>query len=83
MEKELKVVVREGWGEGRVREFGIITHTHTYLKWITNKVLLCKTQNSCQSHVAASMGGEFGGGWINVNIRLSPFAIHLELSQHC
>ena len=40
------VVMREGQGEGRVRGFGIITHTRTYIKWITNKVLLCKTQNS-------------------------------------
>ena len=39
LEKELMVVMREGQGEGRVRGFGIITHTRTYLKWITNKVL--------------------------------------------
>ena len=26
---------------------------------------------------------EFGGEWIHVYIRLSPFAVYLKLSQHC
>ena len=26
------------------------------------------------------MGGEFGGEWIHVYVRLSPFAVHLKLS---
>ena len=29
------------------------------------------------------MGGEFGGEWIHVCVWLSPFAVHLKLSQHC
>ena len=29
------------------------------------------------------MGGEFGGEWIHVYVCLSPFALHLKLSQHC
>ena len=29
------------------------------------------------------MGGEFGGEWIYVCGWLSPFAVHLKLSQHC
>ena len=29
------------------------------------------------------MGGESGGEWIHVNVWLSPFAVHLKLSQHC
>ena len=29
------------------------------------------------------MGDEFGGEWIHVYIGLSPFAVHLKLSQHC
>ena len=28
------------------------------------------------------MGGEFGGGWIHVYVWLSPFTVHLKLSQH-
>ena len=28
------------------------------------------------------MGKEYGGEWIRVNVWLSPFAIHLKLSQH-
>ena len=41
------------------------------------------TGNFAQCHVAAWMGGEFGGEWIHVYVWLSPFAAHLKLSQHC
>ena len=44
------------------------THTHTHLKWITNKDLLCSTWYSAQCYVAAWMGEEFAGEWINVNM---------------
>ena len=37
----------------------------------------------CQCYVAACMGGEFGGERICVYVWLSPFAVHLKLSQHC
>ena len=38
--------------EGReVREFGIDTYTLLYLKWITNKDLLCSTGNSAQCYI--------------------------------
>ena len=66
-----------------VREFGIDTYTLLYLKWITNKDLLSSTWNSTQCHVAAWVGVGFGGEWIHVYVRLSPFAVHLKLSQHC
>ena len=39
--------------------------------------------NSAQCYVAAWMGGEFGGECIHIYVQLSPFAIHLKLSQHC
>ena len=29
------------------------------------------------------MGVGFGGEWIHVYVWLSPFAVHLKLSQHC
>ena len=29
------------------------------------------------------MGGEFGGECTHVHVRLSPFTVHLKLSQHC
>ena len=51
----------KGWGEGIVREFGMEMCPLLYLKWVTNKVLLCNTGNSAQCYVAAWMGGEFGG----------------------
>ena len=54
-----------GWGEGIVREFGMDTYTLLYLKWMTNKNLLYSTENSVQCYVAAWMGGEFGGEWID------------------
>ena len=73
----------EGWGDGIVREFGIHKYHLLYLKWITNKNLLCSTDNSAQCYVAAWMGGEFGGEWIHVHVWLKPFALHLKLSQHC
>ena len=70
-------------GEGIVRVFGIDMYTLLYLKWITNKDLLYSTENSAQCYMAAWMGGEFGGEWIHVHVWLSPFAVHLKLSQHC
>ena len=72
----------DGLGEGIVREFGMDTYTWLYLKWITNKDLLYSTGDSVQCYVAAWMGGEFGGEWIHVYAWLSPFAVHLKLSQH-
>ena len=73
----------EGWEEGIVRECGMDRYTLLYLKWITNKELLYCTWNSAPCHVAAWMGGEFGGEWIHAYVELSPFAAHLKLSQHC
>ena len=70
-------------GEVIVREFGMVMYTLLYLKWITNKDLLYSTWNSVQCYAAAWMGGEFGGEWIHVYVWLSPFLVHLKLSQHC
>ena len=50
--------------------------------WITNKDLLYSSGDSAQCHPAAWMGGEFGGEWIHVICRLSPFAVHSKLSQY-
>ena len=73
----------EGLGEGIVREFGMDRYALLCLKWITNKVLLKSTWNSAQCYGAAWMGGEFGEEWIHVYAWLSPFTVHLKLSQHC
>ena len=59
------------------------TYTLLYLKWITNRDLTYSTGNSAQCYVAAWMGGEFGEEQIHVYVWLSPFAVHLKLSQHC
>ena len=69
-------------GEGIVREFGIYTYTLLYLKWMTNKDLLCSSGNSAQCPVAAWMEGEFGAGWVHVHIWPSFFAVPLKLLQH-
>ena len=73
----------EGWGE-RDRQGVWDQHVHTAVfKWITNKDLLYSTGSSAQCYMAAWMGGEFGGEWIHVYVWLSPFAVHLKLSQYC
>ena len=59
----------------------MVMYTLLYLKWVTNKNLLYSSENSAQCLVAACMGGEFGEEWIRVCVWLSPFAIHLKLSQ--
>ena len=51
-------------GEGIVREPGMDMDTLLYLTWRTNKNLLDSTGNSPQCHVAAWMGGEFGGEYL-------------------
>ena len=68
---------------GIVREFETDMNTQLYLKWISNKNLLYSTENSSQCYGAAWMGGEFGGEWIHIYVWLSPFSVHLRLSQHC
>ena len=45
--------------------------------------LLYSTNNSVQCYVAAWIGGEFEGEWIHVYVWVSPFVLHLKLSQHC
>ena len=69
-------------GEATVREFGTDMYALLCLKWITNKDLLCSTDNSAQCHVVAWLGEEFGEEWIHVYVWLSPFSVHLKLSQH-
>ena len=69
--------------EERKKRFGINRYTGLYSKWITNKDLLYSTGNSVQYYVAAWMGGAFEGEWIHVYTWMSPFAVHLKLSQHC
>ena len=58
-------------------------YTLRYSKWVTNKDLADSTENSAECYVPAWMGGGFRGEWIHVYVRLSPFAVHLKLPQHC
>ena len=68
---------------GTDREFRMDMYILLYLKAITNKFLLYSTGNSVQCYVAAWMRGELGEERIQVYVWLSPFAVHLKLSQHC
>ena len=70
-------------GQGIVKDFGMVKYTLLYLKWITNKNLLYSIWDSAQCYVPACMGGGLGREWIHVYVWLSPFAVHLKLSQHC
>ena len=49
-----------GGREGIVRDFGKVTYTLLYLKWITNKGLLYSTWNSVHCYVPAWMGWGLG-----------------------
>ena len=62
-------------GEGIVREFGMVMDTLLYVTWRTSKDLMYNTGNSAHCHVAAWMGGEFGGEGIRVHVWLSLFTI--------
>ena len=70
-------------GKGIVREFGMVMYTLLYLRRIINKNLLYSTWNSVQCYVVAWRGAGFEEGGIYVYVWLNPFAVHLELSQHC
>ena len=59
----------------RDREFEMDMHTLLYLKWITNKILLCNRGNSAQRYVAAWIGWDSGGEWIDVYVWRSSFAV--------
>ena len=71
------------WEKVIVREFRMDVFTLLYLKWISNKYLLYSTWNCAQCYRTTWMGGEFGEEWIHIYVWLSPFAVHLKLSQHC
>ena len=62
-----------GWqGQGIVREFGMVTYTLLYLKWITNKDLLYCTGNLLNVMWQPGWEGGLGGEWIHVYVWLVP-----------
>ena len=69
-------------GEWIVREFVKVMHTLLYSKWITNKGLLYSTWNSTQCYVPVWIERVFGWEWMHIYVWLSPFLVHLKLSQH-
>ena len=69
-------------GEEIIREFGMDIQTLLYLKWIINKDLLYNTW-SLLNVMWQPRWQRVRGEWIHVYVWLSPFAVHLKLSQHC
>ena len=69
-------------GQRIVRDLGMHMYTLLYLKWITNKDLLFNTGN-CSMLCGSLDGRGVWVEWIRVYVWLSPFAVHLKLSQHC
>ena len=55
-------------------------HVHTAIFRMNNQQ---GTYCIAQCYVATLMGGEFEGEWIHVYVWLSPFTVHMKLSQHC
>ena len=66
-----------------VRESGMDVDTRLCLTWRTSKEPLDNMGKSAQCHMAAGMGGEFGGEWVHVYVWLSLFVVHLKPSQNC
>ena len=77
------MVGKESRRNVKVREFETDMYTLLYLKWKINEELLYNTGSSIQYYAAAWMGRESGGECIHIYVWLSPFAVHLKLSQHC
>ena len=65
-----------------VREFGMDMYTLLYLKWTTTKEFLQYRKLCSMLYGSLAGRGEFGGEWIHVYMWLSPFGVHLKLSQH-
>ena len=84
MGSEFKAVSK-GRMRGTDREFGMDVYTPLYLNWVTSKVLL-GTQGTLL-HVKWQPGWKkswgVGGERMDACTWLSPFAVHLKLSQHC
>ena len=58
-------------------------HEHTALFEMENQQgPTVSSGNSAQCYIAAWMGGEIGGEWLQVYVRPSLFAVYLKLS-HC
>ena len=71
-----------GRGGGRIiRDFGMDMDTLLYLKWIAYKDLPYSAGTLLD--VCGCLDGRGAGGkWIQANVGLNPFAVHLKTSQH-
>ena len=77
-------MVAGGGGERISQEIQEGVHTATFKLYNQQGPTVYSTWNSAQCYVPVWMGQEFGEEWIHVYVlRLSPFTVHLKLSQHC
>ena len=70
-------------GERIVREFGMDMYTLLYVKWIINKDLLVAQGTLLNDMWKPEWEGLGGRMDTYIYVWLSPFAVHLKLSQHC
>ena len=69
-------------GKWMLGKFGTDRYTLLYFKGINSKDLLYSTSN-CSGLCGSLDGRGAGGEWIHVYVWLSPFSVHLKVSQHC
>ena len=71
---------REGWGA----EIGWDGHVHsTIFKTDNQQGPTVLYMELCSVLCGSLDGKELGGEWVHIYVWLSPFAMHLNLSQHC
>ena len=78
----LKTGLPRHWASDNERQW-CLQLIHTALFKMDNQQGPTVAGDSAQCYVAAWMGGESGGEWLHVYVWLSPFAVHLTLSQLC
>ena len=77
LDSTYKVVIKDSQG---VRD----GHVHTAIFIMVNRQgPTVWHRGLCSVYVAGWMRGELGGEWIHAHVWLSPFHVHLKLSQHC
>ena len=59
-------------------------HVHTAVfKMDNQQAPTVQHRELCSMSCGRLDGREFGGEWIHVHVWLSPFTVHLKLSQYC
>ena len=73
------------WGM-RMGELGFVCDGHVHsaiFKVDKQQEPTVQQRELCSMYEVAWTGGKFGGEWIHVYLWLNPYAVYLQLSQHC